>query len=247
MFSNDRGLRSDRPIGGRCEYCRGKPSDRDCRNCSGVRGAVRRAGRALTTPLGVTVLAALTFAAGAWAASQVPVPGSGLQRARSELEQRTEELRRLQGELAVNEIQEERLRRIQTFSARYDVPADLAASIHDIALSEGLRPELAFRLVETESSFRRTAVSEAGAVGYTQIKPSTAAFLDPDVTYRELFDTETNLRLGFRYLDALMKHYGEERLALLAYNRGPTRVGAILAMGRDPGNGYARRVLTGLD
>jgi hypothetical protein len=208
---------------------------------------VRRLGRRLTTPLGTTAVAVATFLAGAWAAGEVPLPGSPLQEARSELEERTAEVERLEGELAVGQIRHQRLRSIQELSTRHEVPAGLAASIHDIALAEGVRPDLAFRLVATESSFRRNAVSRAGAVGYTQIKPSTAAWLEPGLTYEELFETETNLRLGFRYLSYLMGHYDDDRLALLAYNRGPTRVGALLATGRDPANGYARKILTQLD
>lgn len=246
MFSNERTLQVDRDGGG-CRFCRGKPPEASCRNCRGLRGGVRRLGRRLTTPLGTTAVAVATFLAGAWAAGEAPLPGSPLQEARSELEERTEKIDRLEGELALREIQRERLRRIQELSSRHEVPAGLATKIHDIALAEGVRPELAFRLVATESSFRRNAVSEAGAVGYTQIKPSTAAWLEPGLSYEELFETETNLRLGFRYLSYLMEHYGDDRLALLAYNRGPTRVGAILATGRDPGNGYARKILTQLD
>lgn len=242
MFSNESTVQADRDGGG-CRFCRGKPPGASCRNCRGLRGGVRRLGRGVTTPLGTAAVAVATFLAGAWAAGEVPLPGSELQQARSELRERTAEVDRVKGELAVREIQRERLRRIQDFSTLHDVPAGLAVSIHDIALSEGVQPELAFRLVATESSFRRNAVSEAGAVGYTQIKPSTAAWLEPGLTYRALFETETNLRLGFRYLSYLMEDYEDDRLALLAYNRGPTRVGALLATGRDPGNGYARRIL----
>lgn len=247
MFSSETRLRRGEPLGPSCRYCSGKPSREGCRHCSGLRGAVRRVGRWTTTPLGAACLALTTFLAGGWVATEVPVPGGELQQLRSQLDRQDRELSRVKGTLAVREIEAERLERIQTLSGRHDVPADLAASIHDIALAEGVRPELAFRLVEEESSFRRNAVSSAGAVGYTQIKPSTAAWLAPGVTYQQLFETETNLRLGFRYLDFLMDEYDDERTALLAYNRGPTRVGALLAMGRDPGNGYARRILTGLD
>ena len=121
-----------------------------------------------------------------------------------------------------------------------------SAALREAEEEVGLDPEIAFRMVEIESSFRRHAVSSAGAVGYTQIKPSTARWLNPNITREKLFDTRTNLRLGFRYLSELLNRYdGDVRLALLAYNRGPTRVGSDLAMGRDPGNGYARSIMAG--
>lgn len=151
-----------------------------------------------------------------------------------------------QGELALLGLENRRLRAIHEYSSSFRIPADLAEAIHDIALEQGLEPGLGFRLVQTESSFRRHAVSDAGAIGYTQILPSTAAELDPNVTEADLYRRDTNLRLGFRYLRALLDEaQGNERLALLAYNRGPGRVQSILAAGGDPANGYARQVLEG--
>lgn len=212
-----------------------------------VRGA-RRLKSHLATPLGAVGLAVVSFAAGMGVAAETGFPPGRADRVADRLEQAEAELQRVRGRLAVRHIQLDRLERIRHFSSKYGVPADLSTSIHDIAHAEGLEPELGFRLVEIESSFRRLAVSEAGAVGYTQIKPSTAAWLRPETRRDQLFDTETNLRLGFRYLSVLLDRYdGDHRLALLAYNRGPNRVGSLLAMGRDPANGYARRILTGLD
>ena len=214
-------------------------------SCSGFRGWLKDVGHALTTPLGTVGLATLTFAAGLAVASTFALPGTRTAVLEEQLRTTSTRLQKVQGELAVHEIQAQRLEKVHGFSTDYGIPADLAASIYDISLSEGLRPELAFELVETESSFRRRAVSQMGAVGYTQIKPSTAMWLDPSLGYDDLFVTETNLRLGFRYFSLLMERYEEdERLALLAYNRGPNRVGSMLAMGHDPANGYARKILT---
>jgi soluble lytic murein transglycosylase-like protein len=148
------------------------------------------------------------------------------------------------GEAALLRMHNEDLRQIVDFSGRYGVPADLARAIHTIALSEDLDPDMAFRLVEAESSFRQNAVSEAGAIGYTQILPSTAQWLDPRVDEADLYERDVNLRFGFRYLRLLLEeNAGDMRLALLAYNRGPGTVRAIVANGGDPANGYATRVM----
>jgi soluble lytic murein transglycosylase-like protein len=70
--------------------------------------------------------------------------------------------------------------------------------------------------------------------------PRTASWVEPGVTRAELRDPETNLRVGFKYLRFLLDKYeGNERLALLAYNRGPGTVDDALRRGSNPDNGYA--------
>lgn len=126
----------------------------------------------------------------------------------------------------------------------FDVPLGVATEIHVAAESAGIPPRLAFGLVRTESRFKQTAVSPVGAVGYTQVMPATARWLEPGTTRSDLFEGSTNLRLGFRYLKKLMDVYdGDVRLALTAYNRGPGTVDRLLKRGRDPENGYADMVL----
>lgn len=155
-------------------------------------------------------------------------------------------LRAREGELTLARLELARLRAIHQQSARHAIPADLAERIHEIAVGEGIHPDLAFALVRVESRFTPRAVSEAGAVGLTQVLPSTAFWLEPELTRSQLFDEQTNLRLGFRYLRQLIGQYGGDvRLALLAYNRGPGRVDEIRRAGGDPANGYARKVLRG--
>lgn len=153
-------------------------------------------------------------------------------------------LKARQGELELVRSEMTRLSRIMEFSAQYAIPADLAMAIYDIALAEGIGPDLGFRLVRVESGFVHRAISPVGAVGLAQVMPRTAYELDPTLAYNDLFDRETNLHLGFRYLRALLERYeGDLRTALLAYNRGPTTVDDIRRVGEDPENGYSRAVL----
>lgn len=129
---------------------------------------------------------------------------------------------------------------------RYDIERDLAEDIFDIAIEEGIEPDVAFGLVNTESTFKPRAVSNVGARGLAQLMPRTAEELMPGVTGEDLFDREINLHLGFRYLKGLVDKYdGDMRLALLAYNRGPGTVDRVLSQGGDPNNGYADAVLSG--
>lgn len=148
------------------------------------------------------------------------------------------------GEATLLRAQLARANRIIGFSSRYEIPADLAATIFDVALSERLDPELAFRLVKLESNFNPRAVSRVGAIGLAQVMPSTAILYDRSVTRDDLYKPETNLRIGFQYLRRLIGLYGGDvRLALLAYNVGEAAVDRARAEGRNPLEGYNRILL----
>lgn len=122
----------------------------------------------------------------------------------------------------------------------YRVPSDLARRISEAAVENGIDLDIAFGLVRAESSFRTAATSPVGAVGLTQLMPSTARWIQPGVSRSALRDPETNLKVGFKYLRYLLEKYeGNEDLALLAYNRGPGTVDRALKRGRNPDNGYA--------
>lgn len=139
---------------------------------------------------------------------------------------------------------QDRARIVQANVARYDIPQDLAEDIYDAAREEGIEPDVAFGLVRTESTFREDAKSHVGALGLTQVMPRTAAWLEPGTRAKDLYDRQTNLRLGFRYLDQMIDKYrGDVKLALLAYNRGPGTVDKVLKRGGNPDNGYADKVL----
>jgi len=122
----------------------------------------------------------------------------------------------------------------------FPVTTQLAAQIGKAAAEFEIDPAVAFGLVRAESSFRNQATSPVGAVGLTQLMPRTATWMEPGVTRAQLRDPETNLRIGFKYLRYLLDKYeGDEKLALLAYNRGPGTVDRALKRGRNPDNGYA--------
>lgn len=148
------------------------------------------------------------------------------------------------GELDIRQARIDRLERAYQLSSRYGIAADLAMAIEEIALAEGIDTQLAFDLVRVESNFNPRAVSSMGALGLTQLMPATAQILSPGITRQQIFERNTNLRLGFRFFKSLLTYYdGDVRLALLAYNRGPTTVDRLLAAGIDPGNGYASAVM----
>lgn len=106
-------------------------------------------------------------------------------------------------------------------------PLDYAPTIGAEAGSAGLDPYLVAAVINVESGFRSGAVSDAGAVGLMQIKPSTAravaaqADLPEHVDATTLLRPGTNIRVGTRYLGYLVRRYGgNSELALAAYNAG---------------------------
>jgi hypothetical protein len=78
-------------------------------------------------------------------------------------------------------------------------------------------------VVAAESGFNPRVVSRAGAQGLMQLMPATAK----DLGVKDPFDPEANIEGGTRYLGGLLKAFGDERLALAAYNSGPGRVARI--------------------
>jgi len=157
-----------------------------------------------------------------------------------------EQLVAARGEAVVVKLQLERANAVMENSTRYQIPADLAAAIYDIALSEGIDPSLGYQLVKIESQFNRKAKSPMKAFGYTQLQLATAKFYQSGIKEKDLYDRDTNLRLGFRFLNELLARFDYDvHLALLAYNRGPARVDEILAKGGNPANGYSDAVLKG--
>jgi len=199
---------------------------------------------------GLLLLTAVVIAALAgWtrrvrATEQVAPPDAGL--VAREFGTLSDQLEAARGEAAVLKVQLERANAVMENSTKYQIPADLAGAIYDIALSEGIDPALGYRLVKIESGFEADARSSAGALGYTQLQLATAKFYDTSITPSRLLQPDVNLRLGFRFLNDLLQKFDRNTdLALLAYNRGPAKVAEIISAGGDPTNGYSDAVLQG--
>jgi soluble lytic murein transglycosylase-like protein len=157
-----------------------------------------------------------------------------------------ERLDPVRGEIELRSLERERVNGILNLASRFTVPVPLATSIFDAAEAEGLEPELAFRLVKVESNFNPRARSSADALGLAQVQLATARHYDPRITEAQLLDADRNLRIGFRYLrDLTVRYRNDLRMALLAYNVGPSRLNEILEGGRQPTGRYAARVLDG--
>ena len=150
------------------------------------------------------------------------------------------------GELRIATAHLERWNRIFEFARTYRIPSEMSAAVYDAAVNERIDPDLAFPLVRLESQFNERATSPVGATGLTQLMLGTAREYDRTLTKERLYDRETNLRIGFRYLRRLIKwQRGDVQMALIAYNRGPAAVITAKELDLDASNGYDRVLLKG--
>jgi soluble lytic murein transglycosylase len=98
------------------------------------------------------------------------------------------------------------------------------------ARATGLDPALVKGVIRAESAGNPWAVSRSGARGLMQLMPATAREVAQkhDVRYRgpdDLFDPDTNVRLGTLYLAWLRKYFRNDPwLYIAAYNAGPGAV-----------------------
>lgn len=90
----------------------------------------------------------------------------------------------------------------------------------------GLSSELLHAVIRTESAYKHSAVSSAGAEGLMQLMPGTAARYG----VKDSFDPVQNVRGGAAYLRDLLDMFDQDlRLALAGYNAGEN---AVIKYGR---------------
>jgi soluble lytic murein transglycosylase-like protein len=98
---------------------------------------------------------------------------------------------------------------------------ELTPLIDSAATKHQVEPKLLRGVIEQESGFRACAISAKGAKGLMQLMPATVEQFKVD----DVFDPKQNIEAGATYLRQLMDKYkGDIKLALAAYNAGPTTV-----------------------
>ncbi|HSA86856.1 MAG TPA: transglycosylase SLT domain-containing protein [Nitrospira sp.] len=97
--------------------------------------------------------------------------------------------------------------------------------------ANGVDPFLVAAIIREESQYDRRAVSRVGAIGLMQVMPATASAVAqqhrlPSPSREDLFDQETNIRIGARYVEQLFAQFaGNIVHTIAAYNAGPIAVG----------------------
>ncbi len=105
---------------------------------------------------------------------------------------------------------------IALYSERFDVP----------------RPVI-YAVIHTESRFNPDSTSSAGACGLMQLMPTTYTWLSEKLGEQnnpaDIFNPDTNIRLGVYYLSFLKERFEDWETVYAAYNAGQGRVAEWLA------------------
>lgn len=107
------------------------------------------------------------------------------------------------------------------------------------AAANNIDPYLILSMIKAESGFNKNAVSHKQAKGLMQIVDSTAEDikerLNIEVDNDDLYDEETNIKLGCKYMSYLIDKYdGNYYIAVCAYNAGLGNVDKWIEQGIVP-------------
>ncbi len=104
--------------------------------------------------------------------------------------------------------------------------------------AKGVDPYLVAAIIREESQYDWRAVSRVGAIGLMQVMPGTANTVAqrlglPAVGREDLFDQETNIRIGVHYVEQLLEQFsGNVAYTIASYNAGPIAVGNWITLHR---------------
>jgi soluble lytic murein transglycosylase-like protein len=98
-------------------------------------------------------------------------------------------------------------------------PEAVAQAIQESAIRHAVPTPVVEAVAWQESRFNQAAVSPKGALGVMQLMPATARSLGVDAA-----DLRSNVDGGVAYLAEQIRRFGDQRLALAAYNAGPEAV-----------------------
>ncbi|MBS3907327.1 MAG: lytic transglycosylase domain-containing protein [Syntrophaceae bacterium] len=150
---------------------------------------------------------------------------------------------------------EETIKEITGILERYSKDLDnvtrieLAEAIYEESAYYNQDPKFILALIAIESSFQNQSVSEKGAKGLMQLMPYVAESLAQELGIEwhgdpTLFNPFLNIRMGMHYLSQLILDFDDLRVAMAAYNYGPTYVKSLIERRERIPVNYYRRVLT---
>ncbi len=110
-------------------------------------------------------------------------------------------------------------------------PRDYSEYITKYSLQYNVPEVIIYAVIKVESDFDAMAESTAGAIGLMQLLPSTfeditSNFLKENLSKKDIYDPETNIKYGTYYLSFLYQYFDCKswEIAFAAYNGGPGNV-----------------------
>jgi soluble lytic murein transglycosylase-like protein len=131
-----------------------------------------------------------------------------------------------------------------------DASDKIARSIATVSQKYSVDPLLVVAVIQVESRFDHQAVSSAGAQGLMQIQPAVvsqlidAGKISPSKRHHNIKDPRVNIEVGVSYLAYMQELFGDLKVALTAYNNGPSWVRKKLAAREPLPTQYANKVLS---
>src|SRR4030066_1293492 len=126
---------------------------------------------------------------------------------------------------------------------------ELAEVIYEEATRYNHDPKFIVALIAIESSFNSWSVSKQGAKGLMQIMPYVAESLANELGIewsgdQTLCNPYLNIKMGIYYFTQLYKDFNDIRLALVAYNCGPTYIKGLMERKEGIPLNYYRKFVT---
>lgn len=138
-------------------------------------------------------------------------------------QEKSEEIRKAESTRPRGLTAEEVLHAARAFKADKPdlLPRTYQAIVKRYAMLNGVPISLAHAVVAIESNYKPYSRGKAGEVGLMQIKPATAKLMGYSGSITGLFDPETNIKYGMKYL-AKARRLGDGTTCgtILKYNAG---------------------------
>lgn len=106
-------------------------------------------------------------------------------------------------------------------------PKKYSVYVEKYAEEYNLDENLVYSIIKAESKFNENALSRRGAKGLMQIADITRDWAIEELELNDdidIYDPETNIRVGCWYLNTLYKEFGKTELVIAAYNGGSGNV-----------------------
>ena len=116
--------------------------------------------------------------------------------------------------------------KVHDFIMKKMYPKTYSEYVFKYAEEYGVDPLLIFAVIKAESNFKEGVVSNSNAKGVMQLMDKTAEEVAGNIMAEQvfktdmLFDAETNIKIGTKYLSELIEKYQNYYVAVAAYNAG---------------------------